>query len=409
MGEFDTTIGYMLVSVLRMSRPCCSSLDDTLSYAVNTFFGGIIASQFSTYHNSSTLSPPSIPYTSVESLYLGFNDPPWVKLGVVALYLMNAAHIVSMALMAWTYCVAWVVSSCFSSYIVELLAAIPRDFNHPELIDQIDWTMTLCASMTAVLALINQTFQSHRIYRFIGNKWLMAFLAVGILADCALGVAAAIQATIVTTLDKVDNLRGPVEGNLALQATLDIIVSIILSARFYQSKTRIHAVSFAQSKSRLRRTNKGLNMLMRAAIQSGIFTSLFAIGSLLAYRYAPGTYMNLIFSVPIGRIYTHTILDHLISREHLRHILTTDGSTRTRPRPAVATTNRNVPQSTVVFNTLGATDMMSGHDTSGSGTGSGADSLQVHNDKDKDPEAQLELEVHEMHSRKGRERTHAEP
>ncbi|KAJ7620166.1 hypothetical protein FB45DRAFT_147977 [Roridomyces roridus] len=354
MGEFDTTIGYMLVSVL-----------------LNTFFGGIIASQFSTYYNSR------------------FDDPPWVKLGVVALYLMNAAHIVSMALMAWTYCVA--------------------DFNHPELINQTGWPLTLCSAMTAVLALINQTFQSHRIYRFTGNKWLVAFLAVGILADCALGLAASIQATIATTLEKIDELQGTVEGNLALQATLDIIISIMLSARFYKSKTQIHAVSFGQSKSKLRRTNKGLNMLMRAAIQSGTFTSLFAIGSLVAFRYAPGTYMSLIFSVPIGRIYTHTILDHLISREHLRHILTTDGSTRTRPRPAVATTNRNVPQSTVVFNTLGTTDMMSGHDTSGSGSGSGTDSLQVRNEKDKDPEAQLEPEVHEMHSRKGPERTYAEP
>ncbi|KAJ7629045.1 hypothetical protein FB45DRAFT_47633 [Roridomyces roridus] len=381
MGEFDTTIGYMLVSVL-----------------LNTFFGGIIASQFSSYYNSK------------------FGDPPWIKLSVVALYLMNAGHIVSIALMAWSYCVA--------------------NFNNPAIVSHTGWPLTLSSLMTAVLALINQTFQSHRIYRFTGNKWLSAFLGAGILADFSLGLAASIQATLLTNLDKIDELHVTVEGNLALQAALDIIISIILTVKFYKSKTRIHAVSFGQSKSKLRRTNKGLNMLMRAAIQSGTFTSLFAIGSLLAFRYAPGTYMNLIFAVPIGRIYTHTILDHLISRQHLRHILTTDGSTRnpTRgARPAVATTNRNVPQSSVVFTNLHTSDMMAGHESSGTGSGTGTDpeySLQLRNDldKDKDPEAQLQPEVDEieMHSRSesfadlqqhsvgtetgtGRERTFAEP
>lgn len=59
------------------------------------------------------------------------------------------------------------------------------------------WAYDLTKSTgTAVLALMNQSFQGWRIYMFTKNKIFAAFLVVGALAACGMGAAAAIQALL---------------------------------------------------------------------------------------------------------------------------------------------------------------------------------------------------------------------
>ncbi|KAJ7692618.1 hypothetical protein B0H17DRAFT_1200434 [Mycena rosella] len=71
--------------------------------------------------------------------------------------------------------------------------------------------------------------------------------------------------------------------------------------------------------------DKVLNHLICTTIQSGFFTgavrSFFALGALLSSRLVPGTSMISLFAMPIGRVYTHTMMDHLIRHEQLRNIL----------------------------------------------------------------------------------------
>ncbi|KAJ7633643.1 hypothetical protein DFH06DRAFT_1139977 [Mycena polygramma] len=267
MGEFDETIGATLLGVL-----------------INTYLMGVIMSQFWTYWLSD------------------YNDPWWTRAVVAFIFIVNATQAGAVVYMLWFYCVA--------------------NFANPAIIADSLWPYPFTAIGTAVLAILNQAFQSWRIYAFTKNKILTGFLLVSVVATCGMGLAAAIQSWMFSELAKVAALQPIVEANLAFQTALDVIIAGLLTWIFSKSKT-----SF-------KRTDKVLNRLIRTAIQSGSFTgysAVFALGTLFTFRFAPGTYMLAIFALPIGRIYTHTMMDHLIGRQELRAILSNNGDLVTVP------------------------------------------------------------------------------
>ncbi|KAJ7463609.1 hypothetical protein FB451DRAFT_457429 [Mycena latifolia] len=254
MGEFDQTIGFVLMGV-----------------TINTYLTGVIMSQFFTYLNSN------------------FKDPWRLKSMVAFLFIINITQAAAVVYMSWFYCVT--------------------NFANPRVAEIGIWPYTFTAFVTAVLAVINQTYQAWRIYIFTQNKILVGFLVVAALATCGMGIAAGIQALILSELTKLIALQPVVEANLALQCAIDVIIAIVLTVIFSRSKT-----SFG-------RMDEVLNRLIRTAIQSGLFTAVFALGTLFAFRFSPGTFMIGLFSIPIGRIYTHTMMDSLITREQLRNLL----------------------------------------------------------------------------------------
>jgi len=264
MGEFDQTIGFTLMGV-----------------TINTYLTGVIMSQFFTYWNSR------------------YQDPWWIRSLVAFLCIVNITQAAAVVYMSWFYCVT--------------------NFNNPEVVAISLWPYPFTALMTAVLAITNQMFQAWRIYMFTKNKILIGFLVATSLAACGMGVAAAIESWIFSELAKLIALQPIVEGNLALQCAVDVIVAAILS------------VIFSKSKTHFAKTDKVLNRLIRTAVQSGFFTAVFALGTLFSFRFSPGTYMIALFALPIGRIYTHTMMDHFIAREQLRNILSNSGNIITVP------------------------------------------------------------------------------
>ncbi|KAJ7482599.1 hypothetical protein FB451DRAFT_1555632 [Mycena latifolia] len=261
MGEFDQTIGFTLMGVM-----------------INTYLTGVIMSQFFTYLNSK------------------FNDSLWLKSMVAFLFIINITHAAAMVYMSWHYCVA--------------------NFANPSIAPTGFWPYPFTSFTTAVLAVINQTYQAWRIYVFTQSKILVGFLVVAALATCGMGITVAIEGWNVHGIPKTKfiALQPVVEANLALQCVIDVIIAIILTIIFSRSKT-----SFG-------RTDEVLNRLIRIAIQSGFFTTVFALGTMLSFHFSPGTYMIALFTLPIGRIYTHTMMDGLITREQLRNLLANSGN-----------------------------------------------------------------------------------
>ncbi|KAJ6518159.1 hypothetical protein C8R47DRAFT_1086200 [Mycena vitilis] len=243
---------------------------------LNTYLLGVVIPQFFTYE------------------YSNYKDPWWIRTGVAILFTINVVHGASVIYMAWWYCVTI--------------------FNQPEMVAASLWPLPVTALCTAVLAIANQLFQSWRIYVFTKNTVLAVSLVLASVATCGMGLAAAIQSWIITEVTKLVALGPIVTANLSLQLAIDLIIAGILSYNFSKSKT-----SF-------KKTDKVLNQLIRTAVRSGAFTAVFALGTLLAFRLAPGTYMHAICAIPIGRIYTHTLMDHFISREELRKILSNNGN-----------------------------------------------------------------------------------
>ncbi|KAJ7159197.1 hypothetical protein C8R43DRAFT_994143 [Mycena crocata] len=267
-----------------------------LGVTINTYLTGVIMSQFFTYWTSK------------------YRDPWWTRSLVAFLFIVNTTQAAAVIYMSW-----------FSL-----------------------WPYPFTALTTAVLALVNQAFQSWRIYIFTKSKILVALLLVTALATCGIGVAAAIESWIFSELAKLVALQPIVEANLALQCAVDVLIATIMSVMFSRSRT-----SFAK-------TDRVINRLIRTAAQSGFFTAVFALGTLLSFRFSPGTYMIALFALPIGRIYTHTMMDHFISRDQLRGMLS-NGSN------IISVPNFNLAQTTATP-TGGGTEVIIMHDTSTSST-----------------------------------------
>jgi hypothetical protein len=59
----------------------------------------------------------------------------------------------------------------------------------------------------SILALVNHTFQSWRIYRFTDSKILAAFLLVISFANCGIGVTVAIETWIFSTYVPIQKIN----------------------------------------------------------------------------------------------------------------------------------------------------------------------------------------------------------
>ncbi|KAJ7112684.1 hypothetical protein C8R44DRAFT_882439 [Mycena epipterygia] len=107
---------------------------------------------------------------------------------------------------------------------------------------------------------------------------------------------------LLSALTELAALQPVIEANLASQCAVDVLIAIILSIMFSYSKTSV------------KRTDKVPNHLIQTAIQSGIFTGIFAFGTLLLFHFSSGTYMLTLFAFP-------TMMDHFVGREELRNML----------------------------------------------------------------------------------------
>ncbi|KAF8181211.1 hypothetical protein K438DRAFT_1976307 [Mycena galopus ATCC 62051] len=200
----------------------------------------------------------------------GYQDPWWIKLLVAFLFIANTTQASAVVYLSWFYCVT--------------------NFANPRVVSINLWPYPFTGLITAILAIINQMLQSWRIYLFTGNKILIGFLVATSVAACGTGIIAAIKAWIFSEQAKLVLLQPIVEVNLALQCAIDVII----------------------------------------AVQSGFFTAVFALGILFSFRFSE-TYMMSLFALPIGRIYTHTMMDHFVSRERLRDTLSNGGNIITVP------------------------------------------------------------------------------
>ncbi|KAH0835496.1 hypothetical protein J3R83DRAFT_9165 [Lanmaoa asiatica] len=65
------------------------------------------------------------------------------------------------------------------------------------------------------------------------------------------------------------------------------------------------------------RSDTVLNRLICGAIRTGLFAGIFNMGDLICFLVFPSTNLYGMFSIPVGRIYTNTLMDGLLARKSL--------------------------------------------------------------------------------------------
>jgi hypothetical protein len=239
----------------------------------NVFLYGLVTYQFIVYYTTK------------------FNDNLWLKSMVFTLFLIDTAHTIAGMYNAYTTCVTY--------------------YGNDESLFWIDWCIPFLAAATAAAALITQVYLSHRIYTLTKRMYIVIPILIISVVSFVVAIYVAVLAGIAGDLRKFEPLVPGVTAWLALQTIADGTITGVLIYILTKSQTGF------------RKTDSVLNRLIRGAIQTGLFASLFALGDLFSFRFLMETNFYAMFSYPIGRIYTNTLMDTLNARNEFRSILNT--------------------------------------------------------------------------------------
>ncbi|KAJ6530366.1 hypothetical protein DFH09DRAFT_1184200 [Mycena vulgaris] len=241
--------------------------------SLNTFLYGICASQFTTYYLS-----PRRREDSRATRYL-----------VAYELVIDTFHSVASIYFLWLYMVDNFLNAAY-------LQAAP-------------WPLTAVPLLTAMSACPIQAFLTRRVYQLSNSRYISALLLLLTFANAGLATTTSVLAFRVDTFDDGSRLKPVADAWLGLSVVNDLAITIFLV--FYLNKSR----------TGLSKTDTVISRLIRSTIESAAFATFFAIMILITFTTLSTTGFHLLFSIPMGRIYTSTLLSTLNRRQSLRHDL----------------------------------------------------------------------------------------
>ncbi|KAH8794396.1 hypothetical protein DL96DRAFT_1690718 [Flagelloscypha sp. PMI_526] len=195
-----------------------------------------------------------VAYTTIK-----FDDPIWLRTLVAILFLIDTSETIVQLYGAWYFVV--------------------ENYANPSVL----------IAMTEIT-----------LWGFARQVWLCGFLTLLAVGACSCGVVVCIKAGFLVDVTKFAPLIPWVIVWLAIEAAVNIIVTVTLSRALWQSKTG------------LARTNTIIHQCIRAAVQSGFFSSVFSLAGLLCFVLWTSTYLYVIFGWPVGRIYSYALHKSLL-------------------------------------------------------------------------------------------------
>ncbi|KAF9448050.1 hypothetical protein P691DRAFT_818260, partial [Macrolepiota fuliginosa MF-IS2] len=238
---------------------------------LNTLLFGFVTMQFITYYSRN------------------FKDPFWIRLAVATMVVVDTFHSAVVIYMIWEYCVT--------------------SFNNPTILNVALWPYTFTPIGTALAAVVTHSFLSYRIYCLDRKPWVLSLLMLGTLTTFATGVACGIKAWLLEDLSKFGALTTLATCWLGLQMILDVVIASGMSYVLWKSKTGSYKMDGV------------VHRLIGTAIQIGVFCVIFAAGDLISFVVAPQTHFYGMFAIPLGRIYTNTLMNTLNMRSELKETL----------------------------------------------------------------------------------------
>lgn len=239
-----------------------------LGLFLNTYLYGLVTYQFLVYR------------------YTKFNDATWIKAMVGALFVTDTAHSAVAIYAAWEMCVT--------------------NYANPSSLQFVSWTIPFTAVATSVAAIITQYFLAHRVFKLTKSAPVVGVIGLLSTLGFIFGVYAGVRSGIIREVKNFAPLTPYVICWLGFQTCADLLITGVLS------------FVLARSRTGFRRTDTIINRLIRGAVQTGLFASIFALADLFSFVLHRDTNLYAMFAYPIGRIYTNTLLDTLNSRIELK-------------------------------------------------------------------------------------------
>ncbi|EIM84585.1 uncharacterized protein STEHIDRAFT_100595 [Stereum hirsutum FP-91666 SS1] len=234
----------------------------------NVFLYGICVVQFSTYYSA------------------GFQDKKLIQALVAWVLLLDTFHVAASVYMLWDYVVT--------------------NFNNPEILTAAPWPFPSTPIVTVCASVPIQIFLAYRIKQFSGSWKIFAAIVFLSVAQGAFGIAGATGAVMTPNINDFGKLIPLVDTWLALAVVVDVSITVLLFMYLSRSSSSYH------------RTKNVVTKIIKSAVETAAFGSFFCIMDLICFSALQSTNFHLIFALPMGRIYTNTLLSTLNSRVKLR-------------------------------------------------------------------------------------------
>ncbi|KAJ7485100.1 hypothetical protein B0H11DRAFT_2018115 [Mycena galericulata] len=209
---------------------------------------------------------------------------------------------------ATRYLVAWeflidTFHSAVSIYFIWLY--IVDNFLNAAFLQAAPWPLTAVPLLTAMSACPIQLFLAYRVFLLSRSHPISAMLIFLTVANAGLATTTSALAFRVETFDDGSRLKPVTAAWLGVSVANDLAITVLLVLYLNRSRTG------------LSKTDTVINRLIRSAIESAALATLFAIMVLICFTRFSFTGLHLMFSIPLGRIYTSTLLSTLNRRGSL--------------------------------------------------------------------------------------------
>ncbi|KAK7039625.1 hypothetical protein R3P38DRAFT_2900801 [Favolaschia claudopus] len=235
-----------------------------LGILLNTYLYGLVTSHCMIYVNHK------------------FNDSWWIRAMVLMLFSIDTLHTGVGIYELWEICV--------------------KNSSNPTFFLVVDWTIPFTSIVVSLSGVLVQLFLIQRAFNLTGSKIILLILGALCTGSFVTGCITAVRLGIIKDVMKFHEIVPLVTGWLVLLCLTDLLISGTL------------IFVLARSRTGFRHTDTIINQLIRGAIQTGLFVSMFALGDLLCFIFASDTTFYAMFAYPIGRINTLTLVDTLNTR-----------------------------------------------------------------------------------------------
>ncbi|KAI0265396.1 hypothetical protein BC834DRAFT_970171 [Gloeopeniophorella convolvens] len=219
-----------------------------------------------------------------------YKDSSRLRAVLLALFILHTYHASTLIYLVWKYCI-----------IQYLTFKMPRIFL---------WPFSSSSIVRAVITSITNTYMINRLYRLTGSKIQMICTVVPAVISPVSGITVSIMGWTTTVQPWRQHVLKLFNGLVAVVYISQVLCAVLINGFLMRA---LH-----KSRSGFLRSDTVISYLIRQAIQTGLFASIFSIGYLVTWQWFRATAAFSIFAMNIGLLDTMAIMESLLSREMLR-------------------------------------------------------------------------------------------
>ncbi|KAI0265458.1 hypothetical protein BC834DRAFT_187233 [Gloeopeniophorella convolvens] len=219
-----------------------------------------------------------------------YKDSSRLRASLMALFILHTYHLSTLFYLVWKYCI--IQYSTFK---------MPRIFL---------WPFSSSPIVTAVITSITNVYMINRLYRLTGSKAQMICTAVPAIISPVSAIAVCILTWTTTVHPWGQHGVKTISILVAVWYISQVLGAVLINGLLMRA---LH-----KSRSGFLRSDTVISYLIRHAVQTGLFASIFSIAYLVAWQRFRTTNVFSIFAINLGLLDTMAVMESLLSREMLR-------------------------------------------------------------------------------------------